>query len=68
MLEKWSPDAEMTNLRFKKPKARVKPMLNSKVNPNKAPIDIQKKCSSNFSPRLSRVALPTVVSDDNICE
>ena len=54
------------NLRGKKVRAKVKPILKSNVNPNSAPIEIQKNCLSKFKPCASSVSLPTVVFDGSI--
>lgn len=52
---------------FKKVKAKVKPMLNNIVKPNKAQTDIQYKYPSKFNPRLSRTSFPRVVFVESVC-
>lgn len=49
------------NLRIKKLKAKVNPMLKNIVRANKAQSDIQKKYSLKSNPRLSSVCCPTVL-------
>lgn len=61
----WS--TQTMNIPFKKVKAKVKPMLNSIVRPNKAKTDIQYKYPSKFNPRLSRTSFPIVVFAESIC-
>jgi hypothetical protein len=55
------------NLRCKKLKAKVNPILKINVNPNKAPTEIQKTYPPKFNPRTSRVSCPTVMFVGSIC-
>lgn len=53
------------HLRFRNRKASVKPILNNKLKPINASIEIQKKYPSKFTPRLSNVKFPMVVFANN---